>query len=86
VKMDPRVRTLPAALDRQLRISRRLVAAADRLFADLERTPAATDVAARRALHARALALYATIQASDAAPTPAMIAAAESILAALGRR
>jgi hypothetical protein len=71
VRMDPRVRIQPSALDRQFRLSMRLYDAINRTF-DLGE-PA-------RPLHQQLLQLYAAVQGADAAPTAQAAAQAEELL------
>jgi hypothetical protein len=74
VRMDPRVKATPTALDQQFTLSMRIVPVLNRLF-----DRAASDEQAR-ALHAQLLQVYGAIQGADAAPTAALVRQAEELL------
>lgn len=71
LRMDPRVKAPPSALDQQFRLSMRLYDAINRIFDLGERA---------RPLHARLLQLYTVVQGADAAPTAQMVRQAEELL------
>ena len=98
VKMDPRVKTSPADLERQFALSRRLSEAIGRVHDRIVRLEAGSPQrkarpeepapwadseapnAVLRRLHEQLLGLYGTVQEADAAPTPAVVSAAEACL------
>jgi photosystem II stability/assembly factor-like uncharacterized protein len=71
LRMDPRVKTPPSALDQQFKLSMRLYGAINRTF-DLGE--------ASRTLHGQLLQLYAAVQAADVAPTSHQMTQAEQLL------
>jgi photosystem II stability/assembly factor-like uncharacterized protein len=74
VRMDPRVRTTPSALDAQFTLSMRIVPVLNRLF-DLS----ATNEGAR-ALHGQLLQLYNAVQGADAAPPSQVVRQVDELL------
>jgi photosystem II stability/assembly factor-like uncharacterized protein len=77
LRMDPRVKTTPTALDQQFTLSMRLVPVINRLF-DL----GATNERAR-SLHQQLLQIYNAVQGADVAPSSALVQqAAEALKAA----
>jgi photosystem II stability/assembly factor-like uncharacterized protein len=74
VRMDPRVKAPPSALQQQFTLSMRIVPAMNRLF-DLG---AANDRA--RALHSQLLQIYNTLQGADVAPASQVVRQAEELL------
>jgi len=91
IRMDPRVKTPPAALRQQLTLSSRLVEAMGRLHDQIESdrvagaapaagSPEAERLAARRQLYQQMLSLYDTIQDVDVAPTTQVVAAVQEVL------
>jgi photosystem II stability/assembly factor-like uncharacterized protein len=80
LRMDPRVKTPPSALDQQFKLSMRLYEAINRTFD-------AGD--GGRTLHAQLLQVYAAAQGADAAPTSQVVEQAEQLIKeaeALGSR
>ena len=78
VKLDPRVRMSPADLASQLALSRRLIAALEKLAAE----PAKTDSPPRRrraSLEGKLLHLYGIIESADDAPTAQAVAAVDEL-------
>ena len=71
LRMDPRVKTPPSALDEQFKLSMRLYEAINRVFDAGERA---------RPLHQQLLQLYTAVQAADVAPTSQLAAQAEALL------
>jgi photosystem II stability/assembly factor-like uncharacterized protein len=98
VKMDPRVKTSRADLERQFALSMRLSEAIGRVHDRIVRLEAGSPQptarpeepapwadskapnAVLRRLHEQLLGLYGTVQEVDAAPTPAVVSAAEACL------
>jgi photosystem II stability/assembly factor-like uncharacterized protein len=88
VRMDPRVKTPREGLAQQFSLSMRVYDAIavvhDRILADEKPAAGAPDdsrVRALRELHEQLLGIYGTLQEVDAAPTPAVVRAAETLLA-----
>ena len=74
VRMDPRVRTSPSALDLQFTLSMRIVPVLNRLF------DAAGSSDRARTLHGQLLQIYAAIQGADVAPALPLVRQAEELL------
>jgi hypothetical protein len=74
VRMDPRVKTPPSALDQQFTLSMRIVPVLNRLF-----VAGAADERAR-ALHAQLLQVYGAVQGADTAPSSALVQQAEALM------
>ena len=74
VRMDPRVKTSPSALDLQFTLSMRIVPVLNRLF------DAAGSSDRARALHGQLLQIYAAIQGADVAPALPLVRQAEELL------
>jgi photosystem II stability/assembly factor-like uncharacterized protein len=71
VRMDPRVKTPPSALDQQFKLSMRLYEAINRAF-DLGESG--------RVVHGQLLQLYAAVQGADVAPTSQLVEQAEQVM------
>ena len=71
LRMDPRVKTPPSALDQQFKLSMRLYDAINRTF----------DLGDRgRSLHGQLLQLYSAVQAADTAPTSQLVEQANQLI------
>ncbi len=91
VKMDPRVKTLPAGLEQQFSLSMRvydaIAAVHGRIVALDAQAPAAAvegrpgPASALRRVHEQLMSVYGTLQEADVAPSSAVAAAAEALLA-----
>ena len=71
VRMDPRVKTPPSALDQQFKLSMRLYDAINRVFDAGERA---------RPLHGQLLQVYGAIQGADVAPSSHLVEQAEQLM------
>jgi photosystem II stability/assembly factor-like uncharacterized protein len=92
IRMDPRVKTPRAGLERQFNLSVRMYDAIGRLhdrIVGLEAGSGAVvaqgPAAGLRRLHEQLIGVYGTLQEADVAPTAAVISAAETLLTRSGR-
>jgi photosystem II stability/assembly factor-like uncharacterized protein len=74
VRMDPRVKTTPTALDQQFTLSMRLVPTINRMFDLAQVNPRARD------MHGQLLQLYNALQGADVAPTTQLMRQVEELL------